>query len=72
VSAPVVVPIPARAREALAMAERGVSQAQRAQADLLAGVLLAASDVDLARIARWELTDDGVALTLAEPRPDAE
>ncbi len=67
-----MVPIPARAREALAMAAREVAQAQRAQADLLAGVLLAASDVDLARVARWDLTDDGIALTLAEPRPDAE
>lgn len=66
-SAPVIVAIPARAREAIAQAQREVAQAQRAQADLLAGILLAASDVDLARVARWELTPDGLALTLATP-----
>ena len=64
---PVLVPIPARAREALQQASREVAQAQRAQADLLAGVLLTASDVDLARVARWELTPDGIALTLTPP-----
>lgn len=69
-SAPVLVTIPARAREAIAHAQREVAQAQRAQADLLAGVLLAASDVDLARVARWELTPDGLALTLHAP-PEA-
>lgn len=68
-SAPVIVAIPARAREAIAQAQREVAAAQRAQADLLAGVLLAASDVDLARVARWELTPDGLALTLATPEP---
>jgi hypothetical protein len=71
-TAPLVVPIPARARDALAQAAREVAAAQRAQADLLAGILLAASDVALDRVARWELTDDGITLTLAEPRPDAE
>ena len=71
-SAAVVVPIPARAKDALVQAAREVADAQRAQADLLAGILLVASDVDLSRVARWELTDDGITLTLAEPRPDAE
>ena len=66
-STPIIVAIPARAREALQQASREVAQAQRAQADLLAGVLLAASDVDLARVARWELTPDGIALTLTPP-----
>ena len=66
-STPIIVAIPARAREALQHATREVAQAQRAQADLLAGVLLAASDVDLARVARWELTPDGIALTLTPP-----
>ena len=70
-TAPLVVPIPARAREALAQAARDVAAAQRAQADLLAGVLLAASDVDLARVARWELTPDGIAITIAEAPPAA-
>lgn len=66
-SAPVIVAIPARARAALERAARTVAEAERAQADLLAGVLLTASDVDLARVARWELTPDGIALTLATP-----
>lgn len=66
-SAPVIVAIPARARAALERAARTVAEADRAQADLLAGVLLTASDVDLARVARWELTPDGIALTLATP-----
>ena len=66
---PTIVAIPARAREALERAARTVAEADRAQADLLAGILLAASDVDLARVARWELTPDGLALTLAPPEP---
>jgi hypothetical protein len=66
---PVLVPIPARAREALQQAAREVAHAQRAQADLLAGILLAASDVDLATVVRWELTPDGLAVTLAGPEP---
>lgn len=68
-SAPVIVAIPPRARAALERAARTVAEAERAQADLLAGVLLTASDVDLARVARWELTPDGIALTLT---PSAE
>ena len=66
-STPIIVAIPARARAALERAARTVAEAERAQADLLAGVLLTASDVDLARVARWELTPDGIALTLATP-----
>jgi hypothetical protein len=67
VSAAVVVPIPARAKDALVQAAREVADAQRAQADLLAGILLAASDVDLSRVARWDLAPEGLALTLTPP-----
>lgn len=66
---PIIVAIPARAREALQLASRERAEAIKTEQDLLAGILLTASDVDLARVARWELTPDGIALTLATPEP---
>jgi hypothetical protein len=78
-SAPLTIPVTAAMRAALEKASREVQAAQQAaeaamreQAALVAGAVLNSADVALDRVARWELTDDGITLTLAEPRPDAE
>jgi hypothetical protein len=67
----VIVPLRPAMRAALERAAMEKRLAQQAESDLLAGAVLNASDVDVARVTNWQLTPDGIVLTIAEGPPDA-